>query len=217
MSEMAASPSPNISAAPRLPLAAPPTHPASHLSDAEIQRIAPTRGDRLFLVLSIFIGILSGLLVVCFRMSIEWLRVWLLGSVPHPYQYRLLLAPMLVGLLLGLMVKYIFPQARGSGINQTKAALYIYNGYISVRTMIGKFITSALAIGSGHSLGPEDPSLQIGAGIASLIGRRLHLSRERLRRRPRLDRAGRSFQRCHRPLFLGRATHVPHSAHHPAR
>jgi chloride channel protein, CIC family len=181
MSEMAASPSPNISAAPRLPLAAPPTHPASHLSDAEIQRIAPTRGDRLFLVLSIFIGILSGLLVVCFRMSIEWLRVWLLGSVPHPYQYRLLLAPMLVGLLLGLMVKYIFPQARGSGINQTKAALYIYNGYISVRTMIGKFITSALAIGSGHSLGPEDPSLQIGAGIASLIGRRLHLSRERLR------------------------------------
>ena len=114
-------------------------------------------------------------------MSIEWLRVLLLGSVPHPGQYRLLLAPMLVGLLLGLMVKYLFPQARGSGINQTKAALYIYNGYISVRTMIGKFITSALAIGSGHSLGPEDPSLQIGAGIASLIGRRLHLSRERLR------------------------------------
>ena len=132
-------------------------------------------------MLSIFIGILSGLLVVCFRMSIEWLRVWMLGSVPHPGQYRLLLAPMLVGLLLGLMVKYLFPQARGSGINQTKAALYIYNGYISVRTMIGKFITSALAIGSGHSLGPEDPSLQIGAGIASLIGRRLHLSRERLR------------------------------------
>ncbi|MES2220951.1 MAG: chloride channel protein, partial [Acidobacteriota bacterium] len=114
-------------------------------------------------------------------MSIEWLRVLLLGSVPHPGQYRLLLAPMFIGLVLGLMVKYIFPQARGSGINQTKAALYIYNGYISVRTMIGKFITSALAIGSGHSLGPEDPSLQIGAGIASLIGRRLHLSRERLR------------------------------------
>ncbi|MGB8478850.1 MAG: chloride channel protein [Acidobacteriaceae bacterium] len=181
MSEFTASPTSTSAPAPRLPLAAPATTPAFQLTDAEIQHIAPTRGDRLFLVLSIFIGILSGLLVVCFRMSIEWLRVWLLGSVPHPGQYRLLLAPMLVGLLLGLMVKYIFPQARGSGINQTKAALYIYNGYISVRTMIGKFITSALAIGSGHSLGPEDPSLQIGAGIASLIGRRLHLSRERLR------------------------------------
>ena len=151
------------------------------LTDAEIQRIAPTRGDRLFLVLSIFIGILSGLLVVCFRMAIQWLKVLLLGSVPHSGQYRLLLAPMLVGLLLGAMVKYLFPQARGSGINQTKAALYVYNGYISFRTVVGKFITSALAIGSGQSLGPEDPSLQIGAGIASLIGRRLHLSRERLR------------------------------------
>ncbi len=180
MSELTASPTSAPASTPRLPLTAPATA-TFQLTDAEIQHIAPTRGDRLFLVLSIFIGILSGLLVVCFRMSIEWLRVWLLGSVPHPGQYRLLLAPMLVGLLLGLMVKYIFPQARGSGINQTKAALYIYNGYISVRTMIGKFITSALAIGSGHSLGPEDPSLQIGAGIASLIGRRLHLSRERLR------------------------------------
>ena len=181
MSDLIASSTATNVSAPRLPLAAPAPTAAFQLSDAEIQHIAPTRGDRLFLVLSIFIGILSGLLVVCFRMSIEWLRVWMLGSVPHPGQYRLLLAPMLVGLLLGLMVKYIFPQARGSGINQTKAALYIYNGYISVRTMIGKFITSALAIGSGHSLGPEDPSLQIGAGIASLIGRRLHLSRERLR------------------------------------
>ncbi|MHB1796473.1 MAG: chloride channel protein, partial [Acidobacteriaceae bacterium] len=181
MSDPTTSPVSNSPSTARLPLAAPAPAGGSALTDAEIQRIAPTRGDRLFLVLSIFIGLLSGLLVVCFRMSIEWLRVLLLGSVPHPGQYRLLLAPMLVGLLLGFMVKYLFPQARGSGINQTKAALYIYNGYISARTMIGKFITSALAIGSGQSLGPEDPSLQIGAGIASLVGRRLHLSRERLR------------------------------------
>src|SRR5262249_10212741 len=44
-----------------------------------------------------------------------------------------------------------------------------------------KFITCALAIGSGHSLGPEDPSLQIGAGIASKLGRTLQLSREKVR------------------------------------
>lgn len=154
---------------------------AAEMSGAELDRIAPTRGDRLFLVLSIFVGVLSGLLVVCFRIVIEWLNVLLLGSVPHPHQYRLLLAPMLVGLIVGFLVKYFFSGARGSGINQTKAALYIYNGYISARTVVGKFILSSLAIGSGHSLGPEDPSLQIGAGIASLVGRRLHLSRERLR------------------------------------
>ena len=47
--------------------------------------------------------------------------------------------------------------------------------------MCGKFLLSALAIGSGHSLGPEDPSLQIGAGVASLVSRRFGLSRARLR------------------------------------
>jgi CIC family chloride channel protein len=70
---------------------------------------------------------------------------------------------------------------RGSGVNQTKAALYIYDGHIPFRTAIGKFICSSLAIGAGHSLGPEDPSLQIGAALASAMGRRLRLSRDKAR------------------------------------
>lgn len=75
----------------------------------------------------------------------------------------------------------VFPSVRGSGVNQTKSALYISNGYIPFRTAVGKFICSAIAIGSGHSLGPEDPSLQIGATIASALGGRLRLSREKVR------------------------------------
>lgn len=74
-----------------------------------------------------------------------------------------------------------FPRVRGSGVNQTKAALYVFNGYIPLRTAVGKFITASLAIGSGQSLGPEDPSLQIGASLASAIGRRIQLSRENVR------------------------------------
>jgi CIC family chloride channel protein len=79
------------------------------------------------------------------------------------------------------MVAHICPRVRGCGVNQTKAALYIYNGYIPFRTAVGKFITAALAIGAGHSLGPEDPSLQIGASLASALGRRMDLSRSKLR------------------------------------
>jgi chloride channel protein, CIC family len=153
--------------------------PPPHAPD--LSRIAPTRDERLFLILSMFIGIISGLLVVSFRVAIEWIKILTLGSSPHPWQLRLLLAPSLAGLVVAALVVWVFPGARGSGVNQTKAALYIYNGYISFRTVIGKFITSAIAIGSGHSLGPEDPSLQIGAGVASMVARRLRLSRERLR------------------------------------
>ena len=147
----------------------------------EMSSSHPAREERLFLLLSIFIGILSGLLVVCFRVAIEWLSILLLGVAPAPGQKRLFLIPAAVGLIVAVLTRYVFPGVRGSGVNQTKAALYIHNGYISVRTVIGKFLLSALAIGSGQSLGPEDPSLQIGAGVASLIGRRVGLSRARLR------------------------------------
>lgn len=139
------------------------------------------REERLFLVLSVFIGVFSGLAVVCFRFTIGWCRIYLLGSGAVLTPWRLLLAPTLAGLVIAALVIHLFPQSRGSGVNQTKAALYIYNGSIPIRTAIGKFITAALAIGSGHSLGPEDPSLQIGASLASALGRKMQLSRDRMR------------------------------------
>jgi CIC family chloride channel protein len=137
--------------------------------------------ERFFLLLSIFIGVYAGLAVVCFRTSIEWLRILALGSAPTLSNSRLIFAPAIAGLVVAFLVMKVFPAVRGSGVNQTKSALYISNGYIPFRTAVGKFICSALAIGAGHSLGPEDPSLQIGATIASVLGRRLRLSRERVR------------------------------------
>ena len=141
----------------------------------------PAHGERFFLLLAIFIGVFSGLAVVCFRITIDFLRIELLGSSVTPTFPRVLLAPALTAIVVALLVRFVFPRVRGSGVNQTKAALYIYDGYIPFRTAIGKFICSALAIGSGQSLGPEDPSLQMGASIASALGRRLELTRERLR------------------------------------
>jgi chloride channel protein, CIC family len=135
----------------------------------------------LFLLLAILIGIFSGLAVVCFRVAIEWGRLILLGPALEPSFPRVVLVPALAGLLVAAAVVLIVPTARGSGVHQTKAAVYISNGYIPFRTVVAKFLTCALAIGGGHSLGPEDPSLQIGAGLASLFGRRLQLSRDKLR------------------------------------
>lgn len=137
--------------------------------------------EQYFLFLSVVIGVGAGICVVCFRIWIDFLRLRLLGSALSPPWPRVVLAPMLVGLVIAFLVIRFFPRARGSGVNQTKAALYIYDGYIPTVTIIGKFIVSGLAIGSGQSLGPEDPSLQIGAGLASTLGRRLRLSREKLR------------------------------------
>lgn len=139
------------------------------------------REGQLFLLLAVIIGLLSGTVVVCFRIAIDWARFWLLGPSMEPGILRVLLAPSLTGIGVALLVIYAFKRARGSGVNQTKAAVYVFDGYIPFRTVIGKFLTCALAIGSGQSLGPEDPSLQMGAGIASTLGRGLRLSREKQR------------------------------------
>jgi CIC family chloride channel protein len=139
------------------------------------------REPQLFLLLSVIIGLLSGLFVVLFRIAIDWTRITVFGSSLTPPAARTVLVPILGGLAVALLVIRFFPRARGSGVNQTKAAVYIYDGYIPFNTVIGKFICCALAIGTGQSLGPEDPSLQMGAGIASALGRRLRLSREKVR------------------------------------
>lgn len=151
------------------------------LLDHWLRRIFITSEDRLFLVLAILIGIFSGLAVVCFRVAIEWTQFAVLGSTLAPSVPRVYLAPAISGLVIAFLVIHFFQRSRGSGVNQTKAAVYVLNGYIPFRTVIGKFIACALAIGSGQSLGPEDPSLQMGAGIASALGRALRLSQKKIR------------------------------------
>jgi chloride channel protein, CIC family len=139
------------------------------------------REDRFFLLLAVLIGVFSGLVVVCFRLAIEWTQITLLGPSLSPSFPRVVAAPVIAGIVVALLAIHVFPRVRGSGVNQVKSAMYISNGYVPFRTVIGKFVACALAIGSGQSLGPEDPSLLMGAGIASLIGRSLRLSQEKVR------------------------------------
>jgi chloride channel protein, CIC family len=161
--------------------ATPTSAPAPSRWETWTHEVFTMREDRFFLLLAVLIGIFSGLAVVCFRLAIEWTQIELLGSSLVPSFPRVVLAPTIAGLVVAVLALRVFPAVRGSGVNQTKSAVYISNGYVPFVTVIGKFITCALAIGSGQSLGPEDPSLQMGAGIASLIGRRLRLSQDRLR------------------------------------
>ncbi|MFB3921015.1 MAG: chloride channel protein [Terriglobia bacterium] len=137
--------------------------------------------EQFFLLLAVLIGLYSGLAVVLFRVAIDWMRLELLGSALTPKGPRIVLVPVAVGFVVAFLAVKVFPRVRGSGVNQTKSAMYVYDGYIPFGTVIGKFLTCSLAIGSGQSLGPEDPSLQMGAGIASELGRRLRLAREKLR------------------------------------
>jgi CIC family chloride channel protein len=136
----------------------------------------------LLLVLSVLVGAVSGLAVTCFRTAVDWWRILLLGpdagAAAASHRLSLILAPSLAGVVIAVLVIHLFPTIRRSGVNQTKMALYIDDGEIPFRSGVGKFLASSLAVGSGHSLGPEDPSLHIGAAIGSLFGRTVRLARD---------------------------------------
>ena len=84
--------------------------------------------------------------------------------------------PIAGSLTAGFFLARYFPNARGSGIPQTKTALFLRDGYISFKTVVGKFSMCAITLASGIALGREGPSVHVAAGIASVLGRRLGLS-----------------------------------------
>ena len=137
------------------------------------------RENQLFLVLSVIVGVLAGLAAVLFALAIDRTSHFFFGLDPSPF--RLLLVTPLVSLLAGFLLVHVFPDARGSGIPQVKTAFHQHSGVILARTSIGKFLVGALTIGAGHSLGREGPSVQIGAGIASVVGRWFHMPPARVR------------------------------------
>src|SRR5262245_61672841 len=122
------------------------------------------REDQLFLILTLIIGAIVGLTVVAFILVTErtGLRLYPIDGAP----WRRLVTPLAGALITGYLLYRYFPEARGSGIPQTKTALFASNGTITLRTVIGKFTCSSASLASGIALGREGPSVHIGAGIA---------------------------------------------------
>jgi CIC family chloride channel protein len=143
-----------------------------------IAHLAP-REEQVFLLLSLLIGALTGVAVVGFIVVTERLgmRLYPVDSAA----WRRVLVPVAGSLTMGILLFRYFPDARGSGVPQTKAALFARNGFISLRTVLGKFFCTATTLASGIPLGREGPSVQVGAGIASVLGRWFGLRPEKVK------------------------------------
>jgi CIC family chloride channel protein len=137
------------------------------------------RENQVFLLLSLLIGALTGLAVVAFIVLTERLgmRLYPVSSAA----WRRIAMPVAGSLAMGYLLYRFFPNARGSGVPQTKAALFARDGFISLRTVLGKFFCTATTLASGIPLGREGPSVQVGAGIGSVLGRALGLSPEKVK------------------------------------
>jgi CIC family chloride channel protein len=137
------------------------------------------REEQVFLVLTLLIGAVVGLVVVAFILLTErsGARLYPVGGAP----WRRLLVPVVGSLGMGYLLYRFFPDARGSGVPQTKAALFARGGRISAGTVFGKFFCTSATLASGIPLGREGPAVQVGAGIASVLGQKLGLRPEKIK------------------------------------
>jgi chloride channel protein, CIC family len=137
------------------------------------------REDQVFLVLTLLIGALAGLAVVAFIVLTQRTSLRLFPA--HGEPWRRLFLPISCSLAMGYLLYRFFPDARGSGVPQTKAALFAREGRITLSTVLGKFFCTSATLACGIPLGREGPSVQVGAGIASVLGRFVGLRPEKVK------------------------------------
>jgi H+/Cl- antiporter ClcA/CBS domain-containing protein len=85
-------------------------------------------------------------------------------------------APVIGGLVIGLMARYGSEKIRGHGIPEAIEAILIGGSRMSPKVAILKPISSAIAIGTGGPFGAEGPIIMTGGAIGSLFAQCFHLS-----------------------------------------
>ena len=155
------------------------------------------RGQVRLLGLAGLVGIVAGIGAIAFYVATRVVQHYALGLLagyspePHPggepslawlpgvshsfHPWLLLLIPALGGIVSGLLVFTLAPEAEGHGTDAVIAAYHCHQGQIRPRVPLVKMIASAVTLGTGGSGGREGPIAQIGAGFGSLLGNLLRL------------------------------------------
>jgi chloride channel protein, CIC family len=148
-------------------------------------RTADTVGRRmrsrtgLLVVLAALVGVVTGLLAVALITLVGFVQRISFGT--DPVGWVIVVVPSVGGLLVGLLVWRLVPEARGSGISEVMAAIALRGGDIRTRVIGGKFLASTIGLGTGASGGREGPIVQIGSAVGSRLGRLAELPEDQIR------------------------------------
>ncbi|MFN2198009.1 MAG: chloride channel protein [Anaerolineales bacterium] len=134
---------------------------------------------------ALLIGLCSGGLVLLFRRVIdliyEFFHTGVMGLFPSQLAWLVIFIPMIGGLIVGLMRQYVLAGERHHGVAGVMEAVALAGGRLRYQRTPLKALAAAISIGAGASVGPEDPSVQIGASFGSMIGQLTKISADRLR------------------------------------
>lgn len=137
-------------------------------------------------MLAVSVGVASGIGIWIFTTAVEQftqlfrtdLAKNLLGQRLGPWGLVVTLA--LMGGIVGALMQRFVGEERHHGVAGIIEAVAMGGGRLRYRRMPVKALAAALSLGAGASVGPEDPSVQIGANLGSFFGQYLRLSEERI-------------------------------------
>ena len=138
---------------------------------------------------SVFLGVVGGLsaqlftwlLHICTDLFLQHLAGYIPPGLPEEggalremvLGHGLWLIPLattLGGLIAGVLVYSLAPEAEGHGTDTAVKAFHKASGFIRARVPPLKMLASAITIGSGGAAGREGPTALISAGVGSLYG-----------------------------------------------
>ena len=131
---------------------------------------------RRLVILSLAVGLLSGLAAVFLDWSIHQIHHFLDATVHFEHDIQNLVLPgvgMLVSLLL---VRFVIRDNIGHGVTKVLVAMSRNESLIKPHNTWSSILTSAITIGFGGSVGAEAPIVYTGAAIGSNVGRLAGLS-----------------------------------------
>jgi H+/Cl- antiporter ClcA/CBS domain-containing protein len=97
------------------------------------------------------------------------------GAGPHPW-WLVLSAPVVGGLVIGLMARYGSEKIRGHGMPEAIEAILLRRSRVAPRIAVLKPTSAAISIGTGGPFGAEGPIIMTGGAIGSILAQHLHLS-----------------------------------------
>lgn len=129
-------------------------------------------------MLGCIVGLLTGAIIVLFRMIIELPLAFWLGNPENFEQLSpTLRAGLILGgaILLGFALHFISPRYREVSVSHVIDRMHNHQGKLPFRNWLVQFIGAAVAMVSGQSVGREGPVTHLGGGAASLFAQWLRL------------------------------------------
>ena len=138
-----------------------------------------------FAILGLASGFLTGLVIIAFRLAIEWPLDQLLEDGPESFEtldpVLAFSLPVAGAVILVVIFAMLSKPDRRVGVVHVIERLARHQGHMPLRNAIVQFIGGVVALASGQPGGREGPAIHLGAAGSSLIGQYLQLPNNSVR------------------------------------